>query len=41
MVKFSMIIVGAEDTVFMNTASPTLGSIEVGPHYATFQETDS
>jgi hypothetical protein len=36
MVKFSMIIVGAEDTVFMNTASSTMGSTDVGQHFVTF-----
>lgn len=36
MVKFEMIIAGTEDIVLMNTASPTIGSTEVGPHFATF-----
>jgi hypothetical protein len=36
MVKFEMIIVGAEDMMLMQTASPTPGSTHVGPHWVTF-----
>ena len=36
MVKFEMVIAGTEDMVFMNTASPTMGTTEVGPHFVTF-----